>query len=143
MSLLGRKGLRKLVHGRQAASEWISNENKKEEGRRKAVRTKVPKLKYKARKQQKKTFKKRSKGMIIKRGSRLKGQLRRRAKSRGNSATPTRGELTKAILLVYRRDWWNCACVSIALNTISKEFAKNSYGLLCFLLLSIPLANRG
>ena len=41
MSLLGRKGLRKLVHGRQAASEWISNENKKEEGRRKAVRTKV------------------------------------------------------------------------------------------------------
>ena len=143
MSLLGRKGLRKLVHGRQAASEWISNENKKEEGRRKAVRTKVLKLKYKARKQQKKTSKKRSKGMIIKRGSRLKGQLRRRTKSRGNSATPTRGELTKAILLVYRRDWWNCACVSIALNTISKEFAKNSYGLLCFLLLSIPLANRG
>ena len=90
MSLLGRKGLRKLVHGRQAASEWISNENKKEEGRRKAVRTKVPKLKYKARKQQKKTFKKRSKGMFIKRGSRLKGQLRKRAKSRGNSATPTR-----------------------------------------------------
>ena len=68
--------------------------------------------------------------MIIKRGSRLKGQLRRRTKSRDNSATPTREELTKAILRVYRRDCWNCACVAIALNTISKEFAKKFYGLL-------------
>ena len=33
LSLLGRKGLRKLVHGRQAASEWVSNENKNEEER--------------------------------------------------------------------------------------------------------------
>ena len=115
MSLLGRKGLRKLVHGRQAASEWISNENKKEEGRRKAVRTKVPKLKYKARKQQKKTFKKRSKGMIIKRGSRLKGQLRRRAKSRGNQRHSNEGRTYKSDpTCVPQRLVELCLCINCA-----------------------------
>ena len=108
LSLLGLKGLRKLVHGHQTGSEWISNENKKGIRMNKKGRTKQLQLNYKARKQRKKPSKKRSKGMIR---EETKGQLRKRTKSRGNSATPTRGELTKAILLVYRRGWWNCACV--------------------------------
>ena len=64
MSLLGLKGLRKLVHGHQTGSEWMSNEKKKGIRRNKKGRTKQLQLKYKARKQRKKPSKKRSKGMI-------------------------------------------------------------------------------
>ena len=64
MSLLGLKGLRKLVHGHQTGSEWMSNEKKKGIRMNKKGRTKQLQLKYKARKQGKKPSKKRSKGMI-------------------------------------------------------------------------------
>ena len=68
MSLLGLKGLRKLVHGHQTGSEWISNEKKKGIRMNKKGRTKQLQLKYKARKQRKKPSKKRSKGMIREQG---------------------------------------------------------------------------
>ena len=63
MSLLGLKGLRKLVPGHQTGSEWMSNEKKGIRMNKKG-RTKQLQLKYKARKQGKKPSKKRSKGMI-------------------------------------------------------------------------------
>ena len=137
MSLLGLKGLRKLVHGHQTGSEWMSNEKKKGIRMNKKGRTKQLQLKYKARKQRKKPSKKRSKGMIR---EETKRSASKKDEKPGQSAPLQRGEnlqkrsylctaATAGTVLVYQLTTIKCFYSYIALNTtISKR--KKSYGLL-------------